>query len=188
MKQILITFAIVGMLCAAVSAQTPSSPVTIYAGGGLSMPMSPDIFKDHWKMGYHGMAGAGFALTPGFQLVGKVEYHMFPLDAEGVDGLDVQILMFGADGRFSIGLPAAPVKPFVLGGMGMAKFSVSDLKAGTFTFAFPEETDLYFNVGAGLDLKAGPAMSLFIQGRYVNVLSEGEATSFVPITVGLKFF
>jgi Outer membrane protein beta-barrel domain len=187
-KKLLIAGAVVFMLCAAVSAQAPASPVSIYAGGGLSMPMAPDLFKDYWKMGFNGMLGAGYGLTPAFQIVAKGEYHMFPLDVEGVEGADISILMFGADGRFAVGLPAAPIKPFFLVGAGMAKLSASDLESGAFTVGFPEETDFYFNAGAGVEFKVGPKANLFVQARYVDVMSEGEATAFIPFTVGLKFF
>ncbi len=188
MKKLLIACAVVFMLCAAVSAQTPASPVSIYAGGGLSMPMAPDLFKDYWKMGFNGMLGVGYGVTPAMQIVAKGEYHMFPLDVAGVEGGDISMLMFGADARFAVGLPAAPIKPFFLVGVGMAKLSASDVTRGTLHASFPDETDFYFNAGAGVEFKAGPKMSLFAQARYVDVMAEGDAIAFVPITVGLKFF
>jgi hypothetical protein len=187
-KKFLITFAVVGMLCAAVSAQAPASPVSIYVGGGLSMPMAPDGFKDYWKMGFNGMVGAGYGLSPAFQIVAKGEYHMLPLDVDSVEGGDLGFLMFGVDGRFAIGLPAAPIKPFVLGGLGMANISASDITKGEYTVLFGDVTKFYFNVGAGVEFKAGPKMSLFAQARYVDVMTEGDALAFIPFTVGLKFF
>ena len=82
----------------------------------------------------------------------------------------------------------APTKPFVLGGVGLATLSVSDLEGVGITIPFDiSETKLYFEFGGGVEFKMGPTMNLFLMGRYVNVTSEGEATAFIPISVGLKF-
>ena len=101
--------------------------------------------------------------------------------------------MFGGDARYSFGLPAAPIKPFVLGGLGFANTSVSDFESSdplvtALNFNSESSTDLYWNLGAGVDFKTGPAWSLYGQIRYVSIATEGESSSFIPVTVGLKFF
>jgi hypothetical protein len=54
---------------------------------------------------------------------------------------------------------------------------------------FPEKQNkLYYNIGAGVELGGGPAFAFFAQVRYVSIATSGNATAFVPITVGLKFF
>lgn len=199
MKKVLLTVALVFALAAAVSAQVPS-PFSFYVGGAVSVPQSPDGFKETYKTGYHGFAGVGYSFVPKMQLVGKIEYNTFAFDWDnsGWPGLDdggsQKLLMFGADARFSFGVPAAPFKPFLFGGGGFAnvktdEFSGTDMVLATsVNSSLEDQTKAYFNVGAGADFKMGPAMSFFAQVRYVSVATEGDAATFIPLSLGLKFF
>ncbi len=187
MKKAFLSFAVMLCLAAFVSAQDVK-PIDIYIGGGVSLPNAPDFFKDYWKTGYHGLAGVGFKAFPGFSLVGNAEYHTFPIDAEGVEGGNFNTFLFTVNGRLALGVPAAPLKPFILGGIGLANVSISDITAGDKTFEFlGSETDLCFSIGGGLEFKAGPAAAIFVQGRYVIINTEGDAITYIPITVGFKF-
>jgi hypothetical protein len=47
-------------------------------------------------------------------------------------------------------------------------------------------TKFGINAGAGFDFKAGAA-GVFLEGRFHNVFTEGDNTSFIPITVGVRF-
>lgn len=195
MKKSLLIVACVVILALSASAQVPN-PFSFYAGGALSLPSSPDGFKNGFKTGYHGLVGAGYKMGPGFQLVGKVEYHTFAFDFAGLSGLDggdSKMWLFGADGRFSFGLPAAPVKPFAFAGLGIANVKQSDITGSVLgtsvNLSFPgSQNKLYYNFGGGVELKTGPSFSLFGQVRYVSIATEGSNTAFVPVTVGLKFF
>ena len=194
MKKTLLIMGIVTVFAMSASAGAPN-PFSIYAGGAVSMPSS-DGFNTGWGMGWHGMAGAGYKLAPKFQVVGKLEYHNFSSDLAGlpIDGGNTKITMFGTDGRYSFGLPAAPITPYFFGGLGMAhvtwdEYSGTDLLTASINEFLPISQDkMYYNFGAGVDLKTGPAWSLFAQGRYVSISTDGEAWSFIPVTVGLKFF
>ena len=190
MKKLLILTVILAFVAMSASAQV-SKPFNIYVGGGLNLPMSPEIFKDYWKTGFHGMGAFGFNSGPNLQILGKIEYHTFPFDFGGIPGLSgmsFNTLMYGGAAKFDFGVPMAPTKPFVLGGMGMATLSVSDLEGVGAPISFDvSETKIYIEFGGGVEFKMGPTMNLFLMGRYVNVSSEGDATAFVPITVGLKF-
>ena len=185
MKKLLILTVILAFVAMSASAQV-SKPFNIYVGGGLSMPISPDGFKDAYKSGFHGMGAIGYNAGPGFQLMGKIEYHKFSLDIDNplASIFDMNFFMFGAAGKYAIGLPAAPIKPFVLGGAGFANISLS---GGDNSI-----TEFYFEFGGGAEFKLGPAMNLFVMAKYVNVATSdlwvsGDATAFIPITVGLKF-
>jgi opacity protein-like surface antigen len=186
MKKILAILTILLAFSVTATAQTPSSPIKLYATGGVSLPMSPDLFKDYYKMGFHFGGGVGYALMPNLQLIGKAEYHMFAPDVEDIEGGDLKLSMFGGDLKFSLGLPAAPIKPYLLGGAGFAKITVDAVEG--FDEESYDETKFYFNVGAGLDLVSNPAFSLFIQGRYVSVMTDDESTAMVPISAGIRFF
>lgn len=198
MKRCLFILVTLMVMSALVSAQVPN-PISLYVGGAVSIPSSPEVFSELYKTGFHGWGGVGYKFMPNFQVVGKIEYQRFALDwgelGDVMSGGHNNMLMFGADGRFAFGLPAAPVKPFVLGGVGMARVSVSEisssdplLQAGLNDLRYDAETKMYFNVGAGVEMKAGPMLNLFAQIRYVSVATEGESSAFIPISVGLKFF
>lgn len=196
MKKSLLTAVCVAVFALGVSAQVPA-PFSLYAGGAVSLPNAPDGFKDAFKTGYHGLVGLGYKMGPGLQIVGKVEYHKFSYDfagISGVDGGDSKMWLFGGDGRLALGLPASPVKPFAFAGIGIAKIKQSEFGgditlASSLTPPFPEDqSKMYYNFGAGVELGGGPSFSLFVQARYVSIATEGHNTTFIPVTVGLKFF
>ena len=203
MKKLLTALIILVAFAMSATAQTPN-PFSFYVGGAISMPTSPDSFKDNFKNGFHGSVGVGYKLAPGFQAIGKVEYHQFKFDfdnssifagATGYSGGTNKMWMFGADGRYSFNLPSAPVSPFVVAGAGLANIKQSEfdgpasLSLSIFnSYVSQDVTKFYFNVGGGVDLMTGPAWSLFAQARYVNIATDNEASVFIPVTVGLKFF
>ena len=196
MKKLLLVFAVLTVFAIGANAQLPV-PFSLYAGGALSVPSSPDGFKDGWNTGYHGMAGIGFKMAPIFQVIGKAEYHNFGYDFGDVtdmDGGNAKIWLFGADGRLSLNLPASPVAPFIFGGAGMANikqsdFSGTNLIASTLNEMIPDsQNKFYYNVGVGFETKLGPSINFFGQGRYVSIDTDGTTTKFIPITFGLKFF
>jgi opacity protein-like surface antigen len=195
-KKSFLTAACVIAFALGVSAQVPT-PFSLYVGGALSLPNAPDGFKDSFKTGYHGLVGLGYKMGPGFQVVGKVEYHNFGYDfasLSGVEGGNTKMWLFGGDGRFALALPAAPIKPFVFAGIGIANVKQTEFSGDTslissLTTSFPKnQNKLYYNLGGGIELGGGPSFSIFAQVRYVSVSTETDKTSFVPITIGLKFF
>ena len=176
------------------------SPLTLYAGGLASIPSSPSSFTDYFKNGYHGMVGLGMKSLPYFQFVFKVEYHEFKSDPKNFTGFRTVtrgLWLYGIDGRLAIGIPAAPIKPFILAGIGLARVTSTDLVELVGSGLVPDELKkaaainqdrLYLNIGGGIELKFLPMISLFAQARIVKVSTRGESTEFIPITLGIKFF
>jgi len=201
MKKLLMALAILITFAISASAQV-GSPITVYAGGAFSMPVS-DGWKNTFKNGYHGMVGLGYKLAPNFQVIGKVEYHSFALDFDnstigtalaGFSGGTNKVLMYGVDGRFSLGIPAAPIKPYLLGGIGMANIKQSELTGPNTLITSimnqvitQDQNKLYYSFGAGIDLASIPAFNIFVQARYISIATEGQSSSFIPITLGLRF-
>ena len=104
MKRIALVLAVLLMFALTASAQSQIKPV-FYAGGGLGMPLSPEAFKDGWKMGLGFGGGVGAQFTPNIEVIGKFFYNTFGLDVpdvEGVtiDGGDLQFIEFGADMKY----------------------------------------------------------------------------------------
>lgn len=195
MKKAFLILGIVFVFALGASAQVPT-PLSFYAGGAISLPTSPDGFNDGYNMGWHGTAGVGYKFAPLFQVMGKFEYHDFAANLEGLplDGGNAKVAMFGADARYSMNMPTFPLKPYFFGGGGLAhvkldEYSGPSLMTSVLNVGLPYTQDkMYWNFGAGFDFKTGPAWGLFVQGRYVNIATEGEAISFIPVSVGVKFF
>ncbi|MEW6413066.1 MAG: outer membrane beta-barrel protein [Candidatus Zixiibacteriota bacterium] len=200
MKKTVLICAVTLLFAVGASAQVPS-PISVYIGGALSVPSSGN-FNAGWQMGYHGMAGVGYKLSKNLMLSGKIEHHTFFFDLAdffGVDGGDTKVWMYGIDGRYTLNLPAIPLKPYVKAGSGIAKISWQEFESTdpstTLTAAVlnagiteASASKVYFDIGGGIELKAIPAFGLFAEARYVSVATDGERMSFVPMTIGLKFF
>ncbi len=197
MRKLMLILAILLSFAVGASAQM-SSPLSFYAGGALSLPNGPTGFKDLYKTGYHGWIGAGYSVAPTFQVIGKIEHNHFSFDNgtyTGVEGGSMKIWMYGADAKFSPKVPAFPIKPFLFAGTGFASSKISEF-TGSNTLATSvlnvgtnqTTTKMYWNIGAGADLFSGPAFSIFLQGRWVSIQTEGSSTSFIPISMGVRFF
>ncbi|MEZ5359372.1 MAG: hypothetical protein R3F48_11140 [Candidatus Zixiibacteriota bacterium] len=194
MKKILLLLAIVLICTTFVSAQD-TKPMTMFAGGGLTMPMGD--LGDYTKMGYHGMGAIGLNLMPVIQAIGKVEYHTMNLDWGDLEdgGGAFKVTMFGVAGRVAPPMPASKIKIFGLAGAGFAAykydsdetFDINDLGSISISNTSDTENDMYFEIGGGLEFAAGTNLNLFAMARFVSVATEGKASTFVPITVGLKF-
>ncbi len=88
-------------------------------------------------------------------------------------------------------LPLPIVTPYITGGVGLANISVDDAKI-TFNGA-PQgtvagvkgQTKTALNLGAGVDLKVG--ITLYIEAKYTWVFTEGETSTYIPISIGITF-
>jgi Outer membrane protein beta-barrel domain len=150
-------------------------------GGGVGLPLGD--FDDVAKLGWQGTAAISFApatMPIGFQLDGS--YGEFSDDTPA----DVKSrFVYGTANvvyRFATAAEST-FHPYLIGGGG-----VYDLKpTGDDVIGDPgSETEFGVNVGAGFDISAGGA-SLFLEGRFHNVFTEGSSTQFIPINVGIRF-
>lgn len=195
-KRCILAILLVAALATVTQAQAPQMPFSIYAGGLLSVPNSPETFKYSYKNGWHGFVGLGFKLLPSVQAVGKVEYHSLPFDFHGVgpeipsivpSGGSMRIGLYGLDLVAAPNLPGSPVRPYVLGGAGFSYISFSAFD-NWIDEAPNSQSKFYYNFGGGLQMKFLPSVDFFAQIRYVNIATDGDKTTLVPISVGVKIF
>jgi len=165
------------------------------------MPQSPTAFKDAFKSGYHGTVGFGWKLMPSFQAVAKAELHSFGLDfAETGLAPRIRISPAALTAFSCLALTAAFLWAFqphrlnrLYSRSGLAKVDQTDFSgdplATSMNSAIPDaQSKMYWNIGAGIELKGTPLFGLFAQVRYVSIATDGESQNFIPITLGLKFF
>lgn len=185
MKKLLIVTLVIAFTAMAVSAQVPAKPFTIYGAAGISLPTSPDLFKDAYKTGFHGDAQLGFNAFPKTEFLINLGYHSFSADfgdSTGYDGGTLSAFLAGGDLKLNLGVPMAPVKPFVFAGAGMAVLSISDLVTPDGTYTSDSETKFYFEIGGGIEFT-----QFFIRAKYVSISTEDESTATIPISLGVKF-
>jgi len=201
MKKLILVSVFLLAFVATSAAQQPMKPV-IYAGGGLSMPIGPTVFKDYWKMGVGFGGGIGIQAKPGTELIAKFFYNSFGFDWDkfftdnsitGVtgEGTDFQAIEFGVDAKYLFG-QAPTFKPFLVAGVGMVNVKFTDAKmTGTTTATVPlsgfSETKLSVSGGIGSEYMISPTMALWLEGRIVMVLTSGDSINYMPFRVGLKF-
>jgi len=174
------------------TAAAQMSPMKLYAGLGMGLPKAPDRFSDNYKTGFGAMAGVGLSVFPKLEAIPKIEYFSFNNDVDLFGGGKISIVMFGVDGKLNLGIPTMPMKPYVLGGAGLAKFSQADLDLPTVltqpldAVKLEDQTKLYYNIGGGVEWKFLVAVSIFAQGRYVQIATDGDPTTFWALNAGVK--
>lgn len=182
-----------------------------YIGGGVGMPMSPDFFKDTFKMGFGFGGGVGFQVHPMFEVMGRAYYNMYSLDKDEyaiflgdpdaeLDGGSLNMIEIMAEVKFLIPIAPegeeAPFQPYLLGNVGFVNSKVSDLDVsytdpiegdieGTITSE--GSTDIGFGFGAGFVYQVSPKAGIFVEGKYMSISTEDESTSYLPIRAGLKY-
>ena len=178
----LAAFAIV----AAAATSTAQAQVGFNVGGGLSMPLGD--FGDQADMGFHGLVGVTFqpaSLPVGVRVDGM--YHMWGGSEDAFGDLDVgtRAIVGTANAVYTFQTAeTSTFHPYLIGGLGLYNTALTgdDVPDG-----FDDSsTDFGINAGAGFNFSAGESLGLFVEGRFHNVFTEGESTSFIPISVGVR--
>ena len=166
-----------GLLAAA----TPlAAQAQFLVGGGLGLPMGD--FGDAAKTGFHALAGVSFApptMPVGFQVDGN--FAQFGTETDNLNDR----MMFATGNvvyKFKVA-EATRLRPYLIGGVGVYNQKATGDAAPTDAASV---TDFGINAGAGFNVSAGAA-SLFVEGRFHDIFTDGSSTQFVPLTVGLRF-
>jgi len=162
--------------------------MSYYLGAGTSVPLGD--LNDGWKMGFHGYGRMDFAVSPKLDVLAGADYHFFSLEDQpdtSVEGGTFSTINLTGDFKVNLGTPDKGANPYLLGGIGLAIQNISDSSFAVSAQSrslksFDTKTNALIEIGGGVELK-----TLFIQGRYVNILSDSTSISYIPITVGVKF-
>ena len=163
--------------------RSASQPVKWSAGLGLALPQGD--YADGFGTGMHieGMASKHLSGSPAF-LRGELGFaHFGEKDNSGATSNQVT-------GALDLGynfVSSSSVKPYVLGGLGAYRTSISqDLGAGNGTFN-DNKTNLGFNAGVGMRFKMAGHVA-YVEGRYVDQGNwEGAKIATLPIAFGMEF-
>ena len=166
------------------SAAQAQTPVSFGLGGGVTLPLGD--FGDAAKTGFHGTGLVEFqpaSLPVGIRLDGT--YHRIgfsDLQEDFAGEGNFQMITGTLNGVYTFQTsPDSKFHPYIIAGAGVYNF-----KANFEDFDDDSETKFGINGGAGFNMGMGSA-SIFVEGRFHNVFTEGSSTNFVPITLGVRF-
>ena len=200
-----------------VSAAAPLGPAAPKVGFGVhgnfslgSLP-GPKIdgtksLVDAYGPGLGGGAHLDFGL-PGLSLRLSGDYLKYSLDearfrssyadvfGKAVDQISIQgggldIRSVSANAKVAV-MPLPVVRPYLTGGAGLAWLSVAETRTsianvpGNTSPAITQNEKKTFNVGAGADLDVG--IKLFVEARYVWIITDGEKSTYAPVAIGVTF-
>jgi len=149
----------------------PTEGVRFGLGGGLLVPLGTYGTSDKIGANILGMVQMPIANSPiHLRLAG-----MYGTTSHEVGSGSTQILGGTADLLYHVGVRSAPVRPYVVGGLGF--FNV---KNGA------SQSKLGLGLGGGLLFGIGN-MHAFLEARYMSIQTSGPNMRFVPITLGLMF-
>lgn len=148
----------------------------VMAGASLPMGDLGEGTKTGWGGGVTLMMRAPEAKV-GFGI--EAQINRFGAEDIGEVDVDATLNMYGAMARLEF---AAGNAFYLLGGAGLFRTEVTADDDGP-DLGDTNNTD--FAVQGGLGFNFGPG--LFVEGKFVNVFTEGSSTQFVPIVVGIRF-
>ena len=182
--------ATLALMMALTARQAQAQGVEFSLGGGLGIPLSETDDRD--KLGWHGLAGVSVVPTGwpvGIQVDGQ--FHQFKLeDAAQPPGFDLKDrLIFGTGNlvyKFKTS-EESTFRPYLIGGGGVYNIKTTGADDLEEVLGTDNSTTKFgINAGAGFDFKAG-SVGVFVEGRFHDVLVEGEDYRFIPVTLGLRF-
>jgi hypothetical protein len=143
-------------------------------GAGVSLPQAD--FADNFKNGFNVTGSAGWhKWNSPIGLRVDVGYDRFSLK-----GASENASILSGVGDVTLKIPQVlAVSPYLVAGGGIYRLNSSVANSESVTKGG-------WNAGGGLTFGVGMA-KLFIEGRYTNVSTEGVATKFIPVILGISF-
>lgn len=173
------------------TAQT-KRPFALGLGAGLTMLTGED--RDFFKDGLNFQASVGVPFSRagidlrfdlGLHSVPGKDRFTAPPPSDSLQLGDFKIIGLTASAQYYLSpAPAAPVRAYVIAGVGMYRTEAKAVKYGQAIEG--SSTDFGAAGGLGLTLRLG-GLRAFAEGRIHNIFGEGGSASVYPITVGLLF-
>ena len=195
------------------SSATYESPVQWHVMGGLNVPVGSGshLLDTGWNFGFGAtfrQPGAPFGLRLDFgysanNVTSHGLYEVAGTSALHIDGGWVDVWSAAADGELRF--PIAPTADgYGLAGVGLYHTSLQltefgfgyvcnpwwgycYLASGNTVVASRSSTEFGWNVGAGVNFKLNPGMTLFVEARYTWINAAHPRIEYVPILFGVRF-
>ena len=223
MKRLSMLF-VLALLTMAIGNAQQNYGVEVSVSSGFVFPSSPMTFADYWNVQYGGGLGVGIPLSQSTTLIGAFEHYQFKLNQDGVTkGFDTQymrdiwvfksvsltpsadpssVTTVSANVRMAPSKLSGMLAPYFIGGIGVMRFSLSEIKLPTTSVLSAsgsdismtaqqnitggDETSMFFQLGMGFEVQLTQTFDLFVEARYASGLTNGLHTAYVPITGGIR--
>lgn len=179
MRKAILALTVAATTAAFAAPAAAQAGLTFGLSGGVALPMGDA--GDVLKTGFGGGAAIMMrdpAAKLGFGI--DAQYYRFSYkDGTFADAISARQNLYGVMARLDYSTGGMI---YLLGGAGLFRGEVTgDDDAPDFS----ETTNTDFAIQAGLGLNF--ARGLFAEAKYVNIFSDPGNTSFIPITVGIRF-
>jgi hypothetical protein len=171
----------ISLLAASASAADAqiANPIRFNVHAGAALPVGTlaesGLDGGNAELGFR--VGAGLELRPAFSPVGLRFDGAF--DRMGIEDTDVNWTIWSLTANAVLSPMASPL--YFIGGLGFYSTDITGEEID-----FESESDIGFNVGAGLSLPL-TGFSTFIEARWHNINTEGDNISYIPIVFGIRF-
>jgi opacity protein-like surface antigen len=151
--------------------------------GGLSVPVGDlsDLAESGFQVAGHLYLRPANFTNLGFR--GDVSYDRFSLKGNA-DG-NVNSLGVIANAIYNVPTTGSTVRPYVLGGLGLYSLK-SQITVGSTTVNSDRESKFGLQAGGGLEFMLS-GFSTFVEAKFVNVFTDDDSTTWIPITFGFRF-
>jgi len=168
----------------AMASAQESRPVSFGVSGGLSLPVGD--LGDGADAGYNITGHIGYkpASFTNLSFRGDVSFDRWGLKNND----DVSFRSLGVTANAIYAFPQTTpgvIRPYVLGGVGMYN-SKSTIDVGNNSADVGSDTNVGVQAGAGINFQLS-GFATFLEAKFVNVFTEGNSLTFIPITFGIKF-
>ena len=172
---------ILAVVCMAGIGSLSAQGVRFGIGGGVVMPMGD--YKNVDKLGWLASADFTYWLSSAPIGIRADGQYSQTTHKNGVDG-NSKIIGGMAELVYAFGTQADQIRPYILGGVGFYNVKVTIPSASVDTSV----SKIGFGGGAGVAFKLGSGSTrFFVEGKFVNVSTEGGSTTFLPIKAGIRF-
>jgi hypothetical protein len=157
-----------------------ASPIRFNVHAGAAVPVGDLADDDPVTGGFAELGfriGAGLELRPPLSPVGLRFDGAY--DRMGIEDTDFSWTIWSITANAVLSPMVSPL--YFIGGLGMYGTDITGEGVDT-----DSETDLGFNLGAGLSLPL-TGFSTFIEARWHTINIEGDNISYIPIVFGIRF-
>lgn len=172
MKKLLLAVAVV------MFAMSANAQLKLGVSGGLALPMGD--FGDAAKMGFGGGVSGKYMLNEKMALGLGVGYYSFSAK-DDAGGSDLSFSIMPITAIFNYYLATEGFKPYVGADLGFYSFKTK------FMGISASVSKLGFAPTVGFAYGLSDKMDLDVNAKYNYITTEGSATSYIGINVGLSF-